>query len=130
MKVTKELKTLISNRVWDRITKENEETRKSQAELIQKLNEEVLQSKEYKAREEAENAFSDMVAKIAEENGVSTHYGRPVGYRNQYAEKFFYEKYTDKKSADSEIARIITRIEYGTDYSDLTSVLAEYGIEL
>lgn len=130
MKVTKELKTLISNRVWDRITKENEETRKTQAELIQKLNEEILQSKEYKARVEAADAFSNMVAKIAEENGLSTHYGRAEGYRNPYPEKFFYEKYTDKKSADSEIARIITRIEYGTDYSDLTSVLAEYGIEL
>lgn len=130
MKVTKELKTLISNHIWDRVNEENEKTRQAQEATIKRLNEEILSTPEYKARKEAMDAFSDMVARLAEENGVSTRYGRKTTHVTTPPERFFFEKFESRKVAEDEIARIITRIEYGTDYSDLSSVLSEYGIEL
>lgn len=133
MKVTKELKTLIRSRIEEKVRKEDLDAREKQAELVKKLNEQILASKEYAALEEAKDALGDMIVELAEKNNVATFYEkredarrrRGVDYRD-----FVRAKTLPVGRAEAEIARIITRIEYGTDYSDLSSVLAEYGIEL
>lgn len=133
MKVTKELKTFITNCLQEKASKEEQAEFARQRELCERLNGEILKSEEFEAYAEAKAALNNLIVNVAKSNELKTFRGNSSAetVRRSYEKAHFIEPQSmPYRKIEPEIARIITRIEYGTDYSDLSSVLAEYGIEL
>ena len=145
MKVTKELKDLISRKLRDQETEKRNAIFEERSAAVAKLNEDLIASEEFKALINAAEKWERLVSNVTEANAeiasrstADCRYGgsfcawnmsgmlkaqnveplSPRGDHNVCLE------FLDKQDA------IIMRLSYGKDFDEAKTILAEYGITL
>lgn len=146
MKITKELKDLIYRKLQEKETEERRQLDAERREIVQKMNETLVASDEFKALKAAAEAWDTLVNSVAEANEtiVGKNTSNSTGYHSprvawfmgdllkaDAVEPFYVKgdgnlrlKYIDQQDT------IILRLSYGKDFEEAKAILAEYGITI
>ena len=133
MKITQELKDVIRSKLYKEADDKYAEESKRLIAARNELNKSLLQSDEYKQLRDARVAFEAKIKEALKDEvglGVSSYYSdvdsmipaEPVALRytrNQY-----------RMESERKFNQIIIKLSYGKSFEDITTTLAEFGIEL
>lgn len=145
MKITKELKDLISRKLQEMEQKEREKINEERRVVVDELNKHLIETDEFKALISAAENWEKLVTDVVEANeGIVTRSDAGARYGGQicawnlknklkattiepllvhYDNNLRFE-YLDKQDA------IIMKLSYGKDFEEAKSILAEYGITI
>lgn len=145
MKITRELKDMIARKLQEMEQKERQRINEERGVIVDKLNENLINSDEFKALVAAAEKWEKLVADVVEANeeaasrsDADARYGGQICAWNMknmlkatqitpllvHHENNLRLEYLDKQDA------IIMRLSYGKDFEEAKTILAEYGITI